>query len=138
MPDLYIRIRRGTPVSLPSDDGLFIECKPLDVNHPAGRDYCDKGLKRFVIGDYAWAMPDALMVGYASSGYTLPTKFAEAVADRKTSLKTNGAVEACPDCSAEGYAQPPHFTVHDRNFNYPISSQKASPITIRHLWLNRS
>jgi len=40
----------------------------------AGGHYCDKGIIRFVRGDYAWAMRDALMVGYVTEGYSITTK----------------------------------------------------------------
>jgi hypothetical protein len=138
MPDLHISIRRGMPVSLPSADGLFAECKPVDRDHFAGREYCDKGIIRFVKGEYAWAMPQGLMIGYASSGYTVPDKLEEAIAKRKAELKTTGHLRACPYCSAEGYSQHPHVTVHKRGFTYPCTKKKAPEITIRHLWFNRS
>src|SRR4051812_29942218 len=35
MPDLHIDIFRDSPRSLPSADGLFVECKPVDHDHPA-------------------------------------------------------------------------------------------------------
>jgi hypothetical protein len=138
MPDLHIDIVRNSPVSLPSSDGLFVECKPVDRDHPAGSAYCDQGVVRFVKGDYAWSLPEALMIGYTSDGYTLPKKLKEAISKRKTELKSAGGVRACPDCSAVGYAQRPHFTVHQRGFVYPSTNTKAPKITIRHLWFNRS
>src|SRR5260370_10604213 len=92
MPDLYIYVVRDDPVSLVSDDGLFVECKPVDQGHPAGRNYCNDGILRFVNGDYAWALSEALMIGYASPGYTLPNKLTDALAERKIALKTAGNV----------------------------------------------
>ncbi len=47
-----------------SQDGIFIECKPVDDAHSLLTDYCDAGIARFIVGDYAWAMTEALMVGY--------------------------------------------------------------------------
>jgi hypothetical protein len=138
MPDLHIHIVRDSPASLPSDDGLFVECKPVDRDHAAGVAYCDKGIIRFVKGEYAWAMPEALMIGYASPGYTLPNKLHDAIAKRKKDLKTTGEVTACLDCSAAGYVQHPHITVHGRGFIYSGTITKAPKITIRHLWFNRS
>ncbi len=137
MPDLHIEIVRDNPASLPSNDGLFVECKPVDRDHPAGGDYCDKGIIRFVIGDYAWAMPQGMMIGYARTGYTLPKKLKEALDARKTTLKPKGTAKACPECSAAGYLQQPHITVHRRGFTYPSTGTKAPEITLRHLWFNR-
>jgi hypothetical protein len=108
MPDLHFRVVRDGPVSLPSEDGLFVECKPVDREHPAGRDYCDRGIIRFVKGDYAWALPQALMVGYVLPGYSLPEKLDDALTQRKTTLKATGSSEKCPDWSATAYCQHPH------------------------------
>jgi hypothetical protein len=137
MPDLHIDIVRNSPVSLPSADGLFVECKPVDHGHPAGSTYCDKGIIRFVIGEYAWAMPQGIMIGYASPGYTLPKKLKDAFAERKTTLKCTGRLRACPESAATGYAQHPYITVHQRGFTYLGTNTKAPNITIRHLWFNR-
>lgn len=138
MPDLHLHIVRDSPASLPAADGLFVECKPIDRDHSAGNHYCDKGIIRFVNGEYAWALSEALMIGYASSGYTIPNKLREAITQRKAELKTTGNVRACPECSAAGYVQRPHITVHQRGFIYPCTGTTAPRITIRHLWLNRS
>ena len=87
MPDLHIHVVRDEPASLPSADGLFVECKPIDREHPAGKAYCDQGIIRFVKGEYAWALPQALMVGYAASGYTMPEKLRKSLNARKMELK---------------------------------------------------
>src|SRR5260370_32208071 len=138
MPDRDIHIKRNSPASLPSDDGLFVECKPVDREHAAGGAYCDKGIIRFVVGEYAWALQEALMIGYASPGYTLPKKLTEAIAERKTALRSTGEVKACPHSSAVGYAQHPHITVHRRGFTYPSTGTIAPEITLRHLWFDRA
>src|SRR5579871_3380509 len=41
-PDLHFLIRRSLPKGLRSADGLFVECKPVDADHPVGGEYCDK------------------------------------------------------------------------------------------------
>lgn len=138
MPDLHIDIVRDNPASLPSADGLFVECKPVDRKHPAGGDYCDEGIIRFVNGMYAWALPEAFMIGYASLGYTLPTKLEEALAQRRSELKFTGNVAECQESSASGYTQHPHTTVHRRDFIYPSTNTTAKSITLRHLWFNRN
>jgi hypothetical protein len=137
MPDLHIDILRDDIVSIPSDDGLFVECKPVDRDHPAGGAYCDKGIRRFVSGEYAWALTEGLMVGYASPGYTVPQKLEEAIRTRKGALKVVGSMKACPGSSALGYCQHPHITVHRRGFPYPGTKKRAPRIVLRHLWLDR-
>ena len=92
------------------------------ADRPAGGAYCDKGIIRFVSGDYAWGMPQALMIGYAASGYTMPRKLEEAFKDRKTVLKTKGALLQ-PDF-APIYLLPRH---PDASYLSPLRSAPARP-----------
>jgi hypothetical protein len=143
MPDFHIAVVRDdisildAAKILKSEDGLFIECKPVDRDHPTGTDYCDRGIARFVRGEYAWAMPEGLMVAYAADGYTIPDKLSDAISARRTALKSDGEVSHCTKCAAEGYTQHPHITIHRRGFTYLQTRTKAPPIRLRHLWLNR-
>jgi hypothetical protein len=137
-PDLHFAIRRDVPRILRSADGLFVECKPVDADHPVVGDYCDKGIIRFVNGEYAWAMSIGYMVGYAKTGYALPDKLKKAVNARKKVLKHDGQVRPCPDTKAKGYTQHPHITIHKRGFRFPITNAKATAITLRHLWFDRN
>lgn len=137
MPDLHIDIVRDSPVGFPSADGLFVECKPVGVAHPAGSTYCDAGIIRFVNGQYAWAMSQGMMLGYASAGYVIPQKLSEALNTRKKAMKTLGGVKACANCVAAGYTQQTHATVHRRGFVYTDGGKKAPAISLRHLWLQR-
>ena len=52
MPDMLISLY-DRDVFKPSQDGLFVECKPVDPDHSAGIHYCGKGVIRFVRGEYA-------------------------------------------------------------------------------------
>jgi hypothetical protein len=137
MPDIHIRIVRNGPVSVPSADGLFVECKPVDRDHPAGGTYCDKGIIRFVNGDYAWASNQALMVGYAAPKYRMPAKLTRSLKERANVLGLAGKVTACKDCKAQGYGQRPHATKHKRGFIIPLTGKKPKSIIIRHIWMNR-
>ena len=50
----------------PSQYGIFIECKPVDVDHPLVAHYCDKGILRFVRGRLCWGndgSPDGRLCG---------------------------------------------------------------------------
>jgi hypothetical protein len=137
MPDLHVAVRRNCSPGLRSADGLFVECKPVGLTTPAGSDYCDKGIIRFVSGQYAWAMPHALMVGYAATEYTIPKKLKDAINKRKKHLKTDGAVTKCRGGCLGGYAQLLHETTHQRGFTYLQTQTIAPVIVIQHLWLNR-
>lgn len=137
MPDFHIKIRRGKLPSALSADGLFVECKPVGLDHPAGGAYCDKGIIRFVNGDYAWAMSQGLMVGYAAAGYEMPHKLENALKTRRKALGVKGKIRAIRGCAARGYAQKRFSTIHRRSFTYPSTGKRAKEITLRHAWFDR-
>jgi hypothetical protein len=120
-----------------TQDGIFVECKPVDKTHAAGGHYCDRGLSRFVVGDYAWTMTSALMMGYTVKPYTLSPKLSEALKARATTLPTLSGPEPCEFSSAGPHNEVVHISEHSRSFNYRETSKPAGPITIRHLWLAR-
>ncbi|NOQ46105.1 MAG: hypothetical protein GQ559_05460 [Desulfobulbaceae bacterium] len=128
MPDIFFDLQRDQLPILNDQDGLFVECKPVDRKHPILSCYCKKGLIRFVNGDYAWAMQDAMMVGYVSEPYSLD-KFAAILNDGKkcTALKTinHSTVDE----------KTIYRSSHNREFNWPQSRGQAGPIEVSHLWL---
>ena len=70
-PDLVFEIVRDGTLVLSSQDALFVECKLVGKRHPVGTVYCNSGISRFIDGDYAWAMQEAMMLGYVRHGYTI-------------------------------------------------------------------
>jgi hypothetical protein len=114
---------------LSDQDGLFVECKPVDHKHPILSCYCKKGLIRFVNGDYAWAMQNALMVGYVKARYSFK-KLASVLDDSKKSaiLKTTDHY------AIDDYAI--YRSSHKREFEWPESRGQACPISVSHLWLS--
>ena len=138
MPDLLVEFIDRPAGAMNSQHGLFIECKPVDQEHPAGSAYCDKGLIRFVRGDYAWAMQSAMMVGYARAGYSVVPKLAEALASiRKEPIPTSYGPEPCPCTPATVYCEQVAISKHERTFQYIENDSPAGTIVIRHLWLRR-
>lgn len=138
MPDLLVEFIDRPVGAMNSQHGLFIECKPVDRQHPAGSAYCDAGLIRFVRGDYAWAMQNAMMVGYAKEGYSLNPELSEALAsNRKVPIPLCSEPAACPSTRASAFAEQVVISKHQRTFNYPESNLAAGIIVIRHLWLRR-
>lgn len=140
-PDLCFRLRRdeGPPRPvIPEFDALFIECKPVDTTHYAGSDYCDDGLIRFVRGDYAWAIQEGMMLGYARDGRTIADHLIPSMskAPRVVSLKTETApVPSMSRASAAvSCAERVHFSRHRRGFPWPFGKGPASDITIFHVW----
>jgi hypothetical protein len=138
MPDLFVDFIDPPAGVMNTQYGLFIECKPVDSQHPAGSAYCDEGLIRFVRGDYAWAMQDAMMIGYARDGYSLIPKLSEALAsNRKQPIPTSFAPEFCPHTTAKAFAGQVAVSKHPRAFSYIETNMPAGIIVIRHLWLRR-
>ncbi|MBM3838333.1 MAG: hypothetical protein FJ398_10270 [Verrucomicrobia bacterium] len=137
-PDLIVGFINRPSVAYPTQDWLFIECKPVDVDLTVGAHYCDKGLIRFVRGDYAWAMQSAMMIGYAREGYSLIPKLSEALAShRKEPIPTSFGPESCPRTRATPFAEPTAISKHQRTFSYIENNLPAGVVVIRHLWLKR-
>lgn len=140
-PDLFFKLRddEGRRMGVRSEfDGLFIEAKPVDSTHSVGSKYCDDGLIRFVRGDYAWAMQEAVMLAYARDGRTIADHLIPAMTETKRmrSLATiqlpegspSPAATACPEAEAV------HTSQHHRDFLWPDGKGPAAKITVYHFW----
>lgn len=136
-PDLVFKFYAKRPGVSPDSaayDGLFIECKPIDRKHPIKKHYLDNGLSRFVNGTYAWAMQDAMMLGYACKGATLSNKLIPEISKpaSQESLKMIGSLTRCDgDIAILNRCE----THHNRDCIYQHTGEKAGPIRVRHLWL---
>lgn len=140
-PDLFFKLRddESEPRSVLSEfEGLFIEAKPVDSTHPVGSKYCDEGLIRFVRGDYAWAMQEAMMLAYARDGRTIAGHLIPAITEaaRKISLGTIQTPESSlsPAAAACAEAEAVHISQHRRDFPWPDGKGQASNISVYHLW----
>ena len=134
-PDLCFRLRDdgAEPRMVLSEyDALFVECKPVDSTHTAGSKYCDDGLIRFVVGDYAWAMQEGMMLAYARDGRTIAGHLIPAMdkPNRRTSLATVQLPQACraSDATANAHAEPVHISKHRRGFSWLHGKGKATDI----------
>ena len=137
MPDLVFGIRHsGRRVFRRTQDGLFVECKPIDGNHTVGAHYCNKGIIRFVEGKYAWCMLSAMMVGYSAPGYEIVPKLTDALS-KSTTIGTKQTPSVCPQSKPVLFAQETYVTVHERNFSFVETGEPAPDIKLRHVWLNR-
>jgi len=137
MPDLFFCLLERPIVKLPSQDGLYTECKPVDSDHTVGHHYCDKGIIRFTRGHYAWTMTSALMIGYVQQGYSITPKLVNALKKSKT-ITTIDLPIPCHRSSATECSEATHVTRHTRSFSYMETGEASPPITIRHLWLMRA
>ncbi len=128
MPDIFFDLRREHLSILSEQDGLFVECKPVDSEHPVYSCYCKKGLIRFVNGDYAWAMQQALMVGYVKTPYSY-ANLSTALATQNPKIDLNTADHSA---IAEGIL---YQSVHNRTFQWLEDRGVACPLEIFHHWL---
>ena len=134
-PDMMVELV-DRPVGVrPSQDGMFVECKPVDAAHPLPACYCDEGIHRFICGDYAWAMTEAMMVGYADSDEKALDELGPALEARKDKVLPLDVPCACSHSAEE---QAVAVTIHHRSFPYLETGQQAPDITLRHLWLCRN
>ncbi len=137
-PDICFKLRDDQEYTLSVHNALFIECKPVDADHAAGGDYCDKGLVRYIIGDYAWAMQDALMIGYSRQRRSLETHLIPAMSTtaRQQSLKTTEMPIPLSLSAAAGDDQTEtlHRSIHERDFPWPDDKGSASSIRVYHSW----
>lgn len=134
-PDLCFKLKpsHGLRV-LPTEYAIFTECKPVDADHPAGSRCCDAGLNRFVNGDYAWAMQDALMVGYTRHR-TIPKHLTPALrnTERRRQLKVTKLPLSISGKSIKG-GEALHMSVHSRGFPWSWNKGSATEIRVYHSW----
>lgn len=143
-PDLVFSLKDRRPgIDIGNYDAVFAECKILDGNSSKNVGlYVKDGISRFVIGDYAWAMPQALMIGYLRTSQELPESLSKYFFKQKTGGEFNSKVYhlqdepvMCPRSNRRNVYRVCR-TVHDRPWGYPPDGKrKPGNITIRHLWL---
>ncbi len=138
-PDLVFHLQRENALWDRRQDALFAECKPVDLNHSLSANYCavgtDRvGVERFVIGDYAWAMQEGMMIGYVRGEFRIHPHLANSLADpqRHKSLGKPTVPEPVHSC-CDG-AEPLYRTRHRRRFVWKENGQSACPITLYHSW----
>lgn len=139
-PDLVFDLARDTPLVLSSLDALFVECKPVDASHPLPKHYGELGARRFISGDYSWAMQEGMMLAYVRNGHTLtaslnPVFSAEPL---KTLLGDPTPIGPVRGGFMSPMAEELHVTMHSRNFAWPQGKGSAGPIRLFHSWHNCS
>lgn len=140
-PDLSFKLRHAETEPRPvvsSHDALFVECKPVDADHAAGSAYCDNGLIRFVNGEYAWAMQDAMMLAYVRKGRSIAGHLVPAMAAsaRKPTLALVQQLQLCVESGAAACAEAEaiYLSRHRRAFTWRDGKGPATEITVYHLW----
>ena len=117
---------------------LVAEAKILDA--PGSKTvklYCDKGVGRFVEGEYAWSNREAFMIGYVRDGSSIDEQLKPFLSKAMGSSPAGYLVEELP-VHAGSSALDLARTRHGRNFIYSAQPPPNSPgsIVIRHLWLS--
>ncbi|MGE3752766.1 MAG: hypothetical protein AB7I45_01275 [Planctomycetota bacterium] len=136
-PDLVFRtVSSGSPVFLEDHHAVFVEAKIVDRGGHPVRLYTVKGLLRYVNGEYAWAMPSGLMLGYARDRCTVADVLVPYLRQRKRrggdALKTRALPATAP-----GMGVPePWRSTHGRTWRYGGSGARPGPIDVWHLWLD--
>ena len=135
-PDLVFELVRDETLVLSSQDALFVECKLVGKAHPVGSFYCNKGISRFVDGDYGWAMQEGMMLGYVRHGYTLLGKLRPILSDAvyHEGLGQPKAMKVVPGGGTHPLAEELRVTSHNRNFEWPHGKGHAQRIRIFHSW----
>lgn len=131
-PDIVFRFSDCRDGVNSLQDGIFVECKPIDDDHTTGQAYCAEGIVRFVDGDYAWAMPCGMMVGYVRNSCTISQHLDSTLKKEEYSyLYTATFPEECSKSKSNPCA---YITEHQRKWVYP-NGKNPGNIVIRHLWL---
>jgi hypothetical protein len=136
-PDLVLFLMKREHLSaLPSQDGIFAECKPVDDSHPVGEHYCDSGIRRFVNGDYAWAMQDGMMIAYVRGGRTISKDLASALAAkrRRADLGSPSSPTVVSASNTFPDAEALQSTLHQRSFAWLGGRGTACEIRVFHSW----
>lgn len=133
-PDLTFRRRYPEPGTSKLNGSLFIEAKIIDQSRTMGK-YCGDGLKRFVVGDYAWAMPQAMMLGYTRmTDQKLPDSLADHF-KRLGKQQEFQLTEGPNPFPLSRFANRSYVTVHNRTWKYPGTDLTPGSISVLHLWL---
>jgi|ERR1035437_3768041 hypothetical protein len=137
-PDLIFHLQRENVFWDRRQDGIFTECKPVDHKHSLSANYCavgtDRvGVERFVIGDYAWAMHEAMLIGYVRDGFRIYPHLAQSLGDPHRHISLGQPTAPEPISGFEG-AESLHKTRHFRRFKWKETGQIATPIILYHSW----
>jgi hypothetical protein len=121
-------------IDLTDEEAIFpviVECKIVNaLNDQTVQLYCEKGIDRFVRGDYAWMNREGFMLAYVRDASVIATHLAPYLAR----TPAHGLVG---EPAAFGGARDIAITIHDRNFLFPTRvapNNRPGPIELHHLW----
>jgi len=117
---------------------LVVEAKILD--HAADKTatlYCNKGLSRFLAGEYAWACQEAFMLAYVRDGSSIAAHLAPLLSSDTAQPAPRYAVQMLPTAT-NAQAGDLACSRHARAFQYihqTSAAHQPGPVTVWHLWL---
>ena len=138
-PDLVFHLQRENALWDQRQDAIFAECKPVDNDHSLSENYCSVstergGVARFVLGDYAWAMHEAILIGYVRNDFCIEPDLVDSLADPKRHKSlgspTKPAIILSEFCEEKSLYQ----THHQRLFAWKETGQPATSIALFHSW----
>lgn len=140
-PDLVFHLRRENRIDWDqTQDALFAECKPVDKKHTLNANYCafdtDRtGIERFIIGDYAWAMQEAMMIGYVRDGFNVLPDLEHSLSDATRCVKLGNPtrLKKIMATAPDGTSAVFYKTTHERSFPWK-NKKPATPIDLFHSW----
>jgi hypothetical protein len=138
-PDLVFHLQRENALWDLRQDAIFAECKPVDLGHSLATNYCavgtDRvGVERFVIGHYAWAMHEGMIIGYVRDGFHVTPHLVDSLADLTRHESLGSPTKPMPICPCSDSAEGLHRTRHHRRFTWKQTGQRATPIELYHSW----
>lgn len=130
-PDISLTLSRR-PLNLP----FIIECKLINPTKSVDL-YCQKGLARFIEGEYAWYDKQSMMLAYVQDQSTIQNKLIPHL--NKSQLKKNDLYQTTQPPTAVDWLEGKDLSqsIHRRNFQYvgKYSSCIPGDISVWHLWL---
>lgn len=132
-PDLSIYLSSRT-----RNFPLIVEAKIIDsATSKTTKMYCDKGLCRFLAGEYAWASQEAFMLAYVRDGSSIAGQLTPLLAKDMALASPRYSVETLPTSTSTRVCDLA-WSQHARAFAYLHQAPPAhnpGPMTIWHLWL---
>ena len=131
-PDLSI-VLSGAERRFP----LVAEAKVIDApTSKTVKMYSEKGIRRFVVGEYAWGNREAFMIGYVRDKSSIDTTLTPFLSEAVETNPPHYALQSLP-ISVGGAAWDLARTKHGRTFIYASQPppNAPGPISLWHLWM---
>jgi len=116
---------------------LVAEAKVIDApNSKTEKLYCEKGISRYVKGEYAWGNREAFMIAYVRDGSSIGSKLTPHLSREKSRRPPKYLVEDLPIAAGSNGADLARSR-HGRKFKY-LGKPRSKPgsISVWHLWLS--